>query len=685
MCESLIGKTIDNFKLLDILGRGGMGCVFKAVDEKMNRIVALKVIRQKFGVFSDREGKALGQLNHANIVHVFYMGENEDGVFIAMEYIDGQTLNHFKKTSVPEALSFLKQSLLALEHAHSAGVIHRDIKPTNIMVTHDKTVKVMDFGLAKVDSGDKNRTMTRFQAGTINYMSPEQVRGLHHVDHRSDLYSLGKAFYEILAGRLPFDTSDSDQFDIWKMIVEVKFKPPSHFNRDIPKGVDQIIMKALEKKAEDRYQDARSMISDIEDYERRQSNPSLGRAVETKPKSARLNRQVIVPLALLAVALVLSAGLYFAGIFDAEPPARPPSPPTTPVLVTTTPPAASLQIDQIERGLTPSDTLRLASGEIRVQVTHVDHTPLDTTVTVQAGSLQRLHFDLNPARVSSSSGSVRLSVNSAPAGATVILDGNNLGTTPLVDAEVESGTHRIEVVLDGYAPIARGVELVAGTNPVESFTLEALGVLDIDATPVSATVSLNGRRVGRTPLQVSREPGQYRVTVTADGYAPFNQTITLQSGATLPISAMLEQQTAQLRVLVMPFGAIELNGTLVRGEESGWHEEMLPMGTHTLRVTHPGYGVWEKEIDLDQDLQEERINFRQEKRVNITSGRIRGAEIYIDGESIGVQAPAEVNLRVGLRRIEVRRDGFTSNPPFYETLIEGEADEPIRVVFELEN
>ena len=682
MCESLIGKTIDNFRLLDVLGRGGMGCVYKSVDERMDRIVALKLIRKKLGAFSDREGKALGQLNHPNIVHVFYMGESEDGVFIAMEYIQGKTLNHFKMMPIAQTLSYLKQSLLALEHAHQAGVTHRDIKPSNIMVNEHDAVKVMDFGLAKVDTGDKNRTMTRFQAGTINYMSPEQIRGLHHVDHRSDLYSLGKTFYEMLAGRLPFDTNDSDQFDIWKQIVEVKFKPPSHFNKDIPKGVDKIIMKALEKKVGDRYQDARSMYNDIVAYERKASRPAVQKSEKTPSISKKSRQKVVIPLALLLGTILLTAGLYFSGVFSSSPAI----PINASVIVSSDPTAATILIDEVSRGITPSDTLRFDGEQVDIRLSHADYEPLDTTITLQPGNLHRVHLSMLRSTESPQIAGTFFSIDSVPTGATVLLDGNLIGTTPLAGTPSAPGTHRLEVTLDGYESYAEGIEFDTGANPMPTVTLREMGQLDIDANRPNAQVSINGRRAGRTPLRISRTAGQYRVSVSVAGFSTFSQTVRVDPGETVAVSAVLEAMMATVRVLVNPFGAIHLDGNQVRSEEAGWYETSLPMGTHTLRATHSGFGEWEKEIVLDQNRHEYRINFLQEKRVNITSGRINGASIFIDGQLVeNLETPTEVNIRIGRRRIEVRRDGYTTVPPFYDVFIEGNEPEPLRYTFELKN
>ena len=681
MCDALIGKTIDNFRLEDVIGQGGMGCVYKAIDERMDRTVALKVIRHKFGVFSAREGKALGQLNHPNIVNVFYMGEFEEGTFITMEYIEGKTLNAYKNSSPEEALSFLKQSLLALEHAHERGIYHRDIKPSNIMVTPRGTVKVMDFGLAKVNTNDANRTVTRFQAGTINYMSPEQVRGLHNVDHRSDIYSLGKAFYEILAGRLPFDTSDSDQFDIWKMIVEVKFKPPSTYNKAIPRGLDRIIMKALEKDPKDRYQNAREMLAAIEKYESKtKSFPSQIPTNGHAPARARKNRGVLIAAAVALLASIVAGGLYAAGFFSSSPP---PPPAATSLIIASRPSNAIITVNGISRGRTPSDTVTVNGETVRLQVTQIDYEPLDTTLTLTQGQVNNVHLTLRPAGSTPlQTVETRLSIESSPPGATVIVDGERLGVTPLSEP-IPAGPHRLELALSGYQRHVQNLDLEAGNNQDVRVTLRAMGGISVASTPSGAMVRIDGQQISATPLNNHRlAAGAYQIEVTMDGFAQYTQTVQVPAGGVESIDVPLQVLTSTLRVLPMPDGAIYIDGQRVQEELPGWLERELPRGRHTLRVTNSRFGEWEKVIDLNNEEEVYRINFNDVKQANITTGEIRGAAIFVDGVDTGLETLTTIELRVGIRRIEVRKEGYGS--AYKDILVESDSPEPIRVVFELE-
>ncbi len=235
---SLVGKEIDGYRIEGILGRGGMGIVFKAENQSLGRMVALKVIapdlaqNEEFLKRFRREARALAQLYHPNIVLVFALRQADLGLYIAMEYVEGQTLaDHLQAHSPiawPQALPLIKQLLSALDYAHERGIIHRDLKPLNIMLTEQGEVKVMDFGLAKMlGKGSGESTVTGARGGTLCYMSPEQARGLKNVDHLSDLFSLGLTLYEMLAGRLPFKKDDSD-FTILKAIFEEKF--PATYN-----------------------------------------------------------------------------------------------------------------------------------------------------------------------------------------------------------------------------------------------------------------------------------------------------------------------------------------------------------------------------------------------------------------------------------------------------------------------
>jgi serine/threonine protein kinase/Tfp pilus assembly protein PilF len=265
----MIGKTISHYKILEKLGEGGMGVVYKAEDTKLKRTVALKFLSpQAVGTEEDKtrfihEAQAAAALNHPNICTVHEIDEYEDRSFIAMECIEGESLKAKVKSGplqIDEAVRIAVEIAEGLQNAHSKAIIHRDIKSANIMLTATGRVKVMDFGLAK-SSGGTQLTQSGTTIGTVAYMSPEQAKG-ETVDHRTDIWSLGIVLYEMLTGEPPFK-ADFEQATIYRIMNE---EPPSlgSLRSDMPKKLGQIIEKALAKSTRERYESAEALKKDLE-------------------------------------------------------------------------------------------------------------------------------------------------------------------------------------------------------------------------------------------------------------------------------------------------------------------------------------------------------------------------------------------------------------------------------------
>jgi eukaryotic-like serine/threonine-protein kinase len=266
----LTGLTLGDFQVERLLGRGGMGEVYLATQVSLNRPVALKVLRPDFltrPAYLDRfesEAMAVAKLNHPNIVHVYAMGRIDQVHYIAMEYVEGTNLRDYlrKKGAVelPLALSIMKQTAQAIGAAGEAGLIHRDVKPENLLMTRRGRVKVADFGLCRDLRDDLNLTQPGVTMGTPLYMSPEQAQG-HPLDHRSDLYSMGVTFYYMLAGVPPFH-ADSAVALALKHVREVPRSLLAH-RADIPIEIDRLVMKLMAKDPADRYQSAALMLADL--------------------------------------------------------------------------------------------------------------------------------------------------------------------------------------------------------------------------------------------------------------------------------------------------------------------------------------------------------------------------------------------------------------------------------------
>jgi serine/threonine-protein kinase len=269
--ENFIGKVLDSrYKILELIGLGGMAFVLKAEDLVMNRIVAIKILNDEYNGNEQaetrfiNESKAVAMLSHKNIVGVYDVAIYPDLKYIVMEYLDGITLREYldNKGALPwkEACVYILQILRALEHAHSKGVIHRDIKPQNVILQKNGEIKVTDFGIAKIPNTPA-LTMTEKAIGTVYYISPEQASG-KPTDYYSDIYSVGVMLYEAVTGKLPF-TAESP-LSIAMMQVSQTPTDPREIVPSIPVGVSQIILKAMEKEPSNRFSSAHSMCKAIE-------------------------------------------------------------------------------------------------------------------------------------------------------------------------------------------------------------------------------------------------------------------------------------------------------------------------------------------------------------------------------------------------------------------------------------
>ena len=287
-----IGKMLDNrYEILDVIGVGGMAVVYKAYCHRLHRFVAIKVLKRDLAADAEfrrrfhEEAQAVAMLSHPNIVSVYDVSKGDDLDYIVMELIDGITLKQYMqkkegRLNWRESLYFITQIVRALGHAHSRGIIHRDIKPQNIMVLRDGSVKVADFGIARIMSAAQN-TLTQEALGSVHYISPEQARG-SHIDARADIYSAGVVLYEMLTGRLPFD-GDSP---VSVAIQHISAKPmsPRELIPDIPLGLEEITMKAMEKNPVDRFQSAGEMLDDLDEFRR---DPNLVFRYDLQTNNAR--------------------------------------------------------------------------------------------------------------------------------------------------------------------------------------------------------------------------------------------------------------------------------------------------------------------------------------------------------------------------------------------------------------
>ena len=312
-------EHIGRYKVVSEIGRGAMGIVYLAEDEALGRSVAIKTIlasmdsTEQAGYLArfKQEAKALGGLNHPSIITVFEFGDERGVAYLAMEYLKGREVRDLidqRKLDLAAAVDIAAQVADGLAFAHGRGVVHRDIKPGNVMVIEGNRAKIMDFGIARVRTSDL-KTQTGLMLGSPRYMSPEQVFG-RALDHRTDIFSLGLVLYEMIAGAPPFGGNDIHQ--IMYQICNATAPPPSAANPSVSRALDIIVAKALEKDAAARYQDASAMAADL-----RACLPELAGAgpAPANPSPGRAPGEATIAAATVVMPI---AGMHVVPRFEAE-------------------------------------------------------------------------------------------------------------------------------------------------------------------------------------------------------------------------------------------------------------------------------------------------------------------------------------------------------------------------------
>lgn len=340
----MIGRMLGNrYEILEKIGEGGMAKVYKAKCHLLNRIVAIKILRSEFVADEEfvrrfkRESQAAASLSHPNIVSIYDVGQEGDIYYIVMEYVNGKTLKQLIREAngplpIPKALDITRQVCGALEHAHKNHIVHRDIKPQNILVTDDNIVKVTDFGIARAANGSTITYGGGDVLGTAYYFSPEQAKGAM-IDEKTDIYSLGIVMYEMLTGKVPFE--GESPISVALKHIQENIVPPSKINPKVPYNLDKIVLKATEKDINYRYKSASDLLNDIETYinnpdklvvtngydnnvtrvmKSEEINEKLSgtKTLKKKKKSGKIFRNIGIALLILALMASLSYGtMYF--------------------------------------------------------------------------------------------------------------------------------------------------------------------------------------------------------------------------------------------------------------------------------------------------------------------------------------------------------------------------------------
>lgn len=618
-------ETIGRYQIEQVIGKGAMGVVYRAYDPNIGRTVALKTMRlDVHGIENaemlDRfrnEGRAAGVLNHPNLITVYDAGEHEGLFYLAMEFLEGETLQEWlareRAMPIDKVLLLMHQVCQGLDYAHSKGVIHRDIKPANIMISKtnpslpggDFTAKIMDFGIAKAGG---SLTQTGQVLGTPNYMSPEQVRG-KPLDGRSDLFSLGVVLYELLTGEKPFSAQNVTTI-IYKIVNEAPI-PPRELDVSIHPGISAVVTKALAKDPDERYQSGMELASALENYKSYGSEESatiqMSATMTSIDVGALAPPPVAPPISPLPTArqaaradtieeklkpeLAATQASNLATVkanasLDATRKAAAPAVVADAVKDPTQGRSASAVVEEPKKTkaliyVIPALVVVLAAAGVVVRQqrgTQVEPARVETQQSVQTPPVQAPPTEITQTQAQpvatptppetkpvavETTGELR--ILSKPSGASIILDGKAKGETPLTEKNLAPGKHKIELTLAGYERVQHPVEIKAGeTAHVDLALAPSMGTVRISSVPAGADISIDGQPTRQqTPAEFTLSTGDHSFTLAKKGFEEAGDQITVAAGQAISLTPQLhaEQAVKNRRQMLAQEGKIGISVT----------------------------------------------------------------------------------------------------------------------------
>ena len=648
-----------------------MGVVYQGFDPVIGRTVAIKTMLtegltpaefEDFKARFQREAQAAGMLNHPNIVTVYDFGEDSGVLYLAMEFLEGRSLQDIVEEEgvlpVERIIPVYEQVCGALDLAHSHKIIHRDVKPANIMILNSGIVKMTDFGIAKMLA--TGMTQAGQILGTPNYMSPEQVRG-RQIDGRSDIFSLGVILYELVTGEKPFGGQNITTV-IYRIINENPI-PPRELDSTIHPGLSYVIQKALAKSPEERYQTCHEFADDLKNYRKlgEAVAPSETVVVRVPPVGATLGVTRPTP----AVKLPLDVRL------TPQAPAGPaPPPPVQPAPSQSSAATWILVILLLVGALGGGYYYMFMRAPAATEVTQAPPPqPPPASQSVPAANQSQPQATgeagtptqpaAQPVEGSAGTGDAPAGTPASPAPAGATTQGQSAGTADATHPPDAKSSGRVSAPAE---PVVSPRPSGGGAKPSQ-----AHGSLVVTANVSGATVTLDGKpeMSGATPFSVqSLSPGVHSVVVAKDGYNSAQRSITVEAGKAASLSVELTVPAGEINIETTPSG-IE---TLIDGQLVGKTPVQRPVsvGKHTFTLRGPGMGpyTYNFEIKYDGDILAKRIPLGGAAAAPTGIVEVRtapsGATVLADGNPAAATTPTSFRLNRGLHRITISLAGFAT-------------------------
>jgi len=610
----------DRYEVIEELGRGGMGRVYKVLDKEINEEIALKLLNTEIADDTEtierfrNELKLSRKISHRNVCRMFDLNREEDIYFITMEYVSGENLKSLiRKTgqfSIEKALIIARQVSEGLAEAHRLGVVHRDLKPQNIMIDSEGNAHIMDFGIAR-SLKTEGITETGKIIGTPEYMSPEQIEA-EKIDTRSDIYSFGVILYEMVTGKLPFEGRTP-------ISVALKHKTetpsdPREFNAQIPNEISRVILKCMEKEKIMRYQKAEELLKELTDIEKNlfpkiSFQPEIKFVLGTQKKQSFLKILPLVAISIIAGYILFSQILSPEKKMKAEKPTESPKQLTqessiiTPQVgyleISSSPKGAEVYIANKREGITPFKR-ELKPGTYQIKINKGSkYEEITDILDIKAGKSYSKNYFLPPQKIKTQLGAIE--INSNPVGAEVYIDKKFEGKTPF-SREIRPGNYSLRLKKEPeYKDFMEVLKVISGETVSKNFTLEPVYILNLNTIPEGADVNINGEYKGKSPLIFELNKSTFQLKIEkGKEWSTIVELLTLKPGIN-ELNRSLERMGYNLLIKTSPDGARVYVGNKLLGTSPLKKSNMY--GKHEIKIEKEGFKTIEESINLDSNFE----------------------------------------------------------------------------------